>query len=126
MGEYDRAIALAKRLLKKKGAPVTVRSFSRPDDVDDDAPWEPSPNDPTDVTVNAVFLDYEQKYIDGQTILAGDQNVYMPAYDVNGVAFAPEVEGIVIRSTGDDWKIITLKPLNPAGDPVMYTLQVRQ
>lgn len=62
----------------------------------------------------------------GSQILAGDQNVYMPAYDVDGALVAPEVEGVILRSSDDIWKIITSKPLNPAGDPILYTLQVRQ
>lgn len=125
MGEYDSAIALARRLIKKKGAVVTLRGFSRAPDPSDDEPWNPSPNDPQDAEVDAVFLDFEQKYIDGSVILFGDQQVYMPAFDTSGDPLTPEAEGVVIRG-GETWKIIAVKPLNPAGDPVMYTLQVRQ
>lgn len=125
MGEYDSAIALAKRLLKKKGQPVTLRSLTAAPAPDPSKPWYPGANAPTDWTVDAVFLGYEQKYIDGEQVQMGDQQVYMPAFDTSGAAILPEEEGLVIRGA-ETWKIVALKPLNPAGDPVMYELQVRQ
>lgn len=125
MGEYDSSIALAKRLIKKKGQQVTLRSLTATAAPDPAKPWYPGANVPVNWTVDAVFLGYEQKYIDGEQVQMGDQQVYMPAADLLGAQINPEEEGLVIRGT-ETWKIIKVKPLNPAGDPVMYELQVRQ
>lgn len=125
MGEYDSSIALAKRLITKKGQAVTLRSLTTAAPVDEDKPWNPGANVPSDQTVMGVFLDYEQRYIDGALIKAGDQRVLMPATDTAGTAIAPAAGRIVLRGQ-EKWEVITVKPLAPAGDPVMFELQVRQ
>lgn len=122
MARFDSAIALAKKLITKNGQAVTLRSFTATAGTDPDMPWKPGANAPVNQTIEAVFLDYEQRYIDGETIRAGDQRVYMPA---EGLTTPPEVEGLVLRGS-DPWKIISIKPLNPNGQAIMYELQVRQ
>lgn len=125
MAEYDSAIALAKRLIAKKGQDVTLRGFTAGATPDPTKPWKPGTNTPVNQTVKAVFLDYEQKYIDGAMIQTGDQKVYMPSSDTSEVAITPEEEGLVIRGA-ETWKIVRIKPLNPNGQSIMFELQVRQ
>ena len=125
MAEYDSAIALAKRLIAKKGTQVTLRTFAAGALPDANEPWRAGTNTPTNQTVVAVFLDYEQKYVDGTTIRMGDQRVFMPATDTLGAAITPEVDGLVIRGS-ETWKIVKPKPLNPGDQMVMFELQVRQ
>ena len=122
MARFDSAIALAKKLIKKNGQAVTLRGFTVGAAPDPAKPWKPGGNVAADQPIEAVFLDYEQRYIDGQTIRMGDQRVFMPA---SGLTSAPEVEGLVLRGS-EQWKIITTKPLNPNGQQIMYELQVRQ
>lgn len=125
MARFDSAIALAKRLIAKNGQDVTLRGFTATAGSDPAKPWKPGTNTPVNQTVKAVFLDYEQKYVDGTVIQMGDQKVYMPSADTSGAAIAPEREGLVIRGS-ETWKIITIKPLNPNGQAIMFELQVRQ
>lgn len=122
MARFDSAIALAKKLIKKNGQTVTLRGFTTNAAPDPAKPWKPGGNVPADQTIEAVFLDYEQRYIDGQTIRMGDQRVFMPA---EGLTAPPEVEGLVLRGL-EVWKVIAVKPLNPNGQAIMYELQVRQ
>lgn len=125
MAGYDSVIALAKRLITKKGQEVALRGFTTGTAPDPAKPWEPGANSVSDQTVSAVFLDYEQKYVDGTMIRTGDQIVYMPSTDVLDVAIAPQVDGLVLRGA-EVWEIVNSRPLNPAGQPIMYVLQVRQ
>lgn len=122
MARFDSAIALAKKLIKKNGQAVTLRGFTAGAAPDPTKPWKPGGNVAADQTIEAVFLDYEQRYIDGQTIRMGDQRVFMPA---EGLTAPPEVEGLVLRGS-EVWKVIAVKPLNPNGQAIMYELQVRQ
>lgn len=122
MARFDSAIALAKKLIKKNGQAVTLRGFTAGVAPDPAKPWKPGGNVAADQTIEAVFLDYEQRYIDGQTIRMGDQRVFMPA---EGLTAPPEVEGLVLRGL-EVWKVIAVKPLNPNGQAIMYELQVRQ
>lgn len=125
MARFDSAIALAKRLIAKNGQDVTLRSFTATAPADPAKPWKPGGNTPVNATVKAVFLDYEQKYVDGTVIQMGDQKVYMPSYDTSNNLIAPEREGQVLRGA-EVWKIVNIKPLNPNGQAIMFELQVRQ
>jgi hypothetical protein len=122
MARFDSAIALAKKLIKKNGQLVTLRGFTAGAAPDPAKPWKPGGNVAADQTIEAVFLDYEQRYIDGQTIRTGDQRVFMPA---EGLTAPPEVEDLVLRDL-EVWKVVAVKPLNPNGQAILYELQVRQ
>lgn len=122
MARFDSAIALAQKLIKKNGQTVTLRGFTAGAAPDPAKPWKPGANTPVDQPAVAVFLNYEQKYVDGDTVRVGDQLVFMPA---SGLTSSPEVEGLVLRGS-EQWKIITIKPLSPNGQQIMYELQVRQ
>ena len=126
MGELDWAVQLAKDLIKQFGAPVTLRNMVRAPAPDPAKPHRPGETTQVDTTVDAVFLDYEQKYIDGTVIQMGDQRVYMPSTATDGVTAAePVVDALILRGT-EKWKIITARPLNPNGQQIMYDVQVRQ
>jgi len=122
VARFDSAIALAKRLITKNGQLVTLRSFTVSPGTNPDQPWRPGEPVPVDQSIEAVFLDYEQKYIDGETILTGDQRVFIPA---EGLTSPPEQNGQVLRGA-EVWQIIAIRPLNPNGQAIMYELQVRQ
>lgn len=127
MGELDWAVALAKELIKKYGQVATLRALGRPAIPDPAKPHRPGPPTVADNSVDCVFLDYEQKYIDGTVIRMGDQRVYMPSTATDGVTpVTPDVDGLVLRGTAKPWKIVSVKPLNPNGQQIMYDLQVRQ
>lgn len=122
MARFDSAIALAKRLIKKNGQPVTLRGFTAGTPADPNKPWKPGVNVANDQTIDAVFLDYEQKYVDGTTIRTGDQRVLMPA---DGLTEPPQTDGLILRGT-EVWKIIKNEPLNPNGQTILHDMQVRQ
>ena len=112
-------------MIAEKGQTATLRGYTAAAPADSTKPWKPGANSAVDKTVKAVFLGYAQKYVDGTLIQAGDQRVLLAATDTAGATILPELEGLVLRGS-EKWKIIAVKPLNPAGEPIMYTLQVRQ
>jgi len=127
MARFDSAIALAQRLILKNGQAVTLRSFTAAAAPDPAKPWEPGANSAVDQTVDAVFLDYEQKFIDGALIQTGDQRVFIPSTTSAGAALSPdpEVEGLILRGA-EEWKIMNVMPLNPNGQTIMFEIQVRE
>ena len=126
MGEYDSSVALAQRLLTKKGASAILRSTVVSTPPDPSKPWIPGPSTPTDQNVKALFLNYAQKYIDGTLIRTGDQQVYLPSMDITGAPIFPAIDGLIIRGTEKPWKIIGIDPLKPGEQQIMFTVQVRQ
>ena len=125
MARFDSAVALAKRLIEKNGQAITLRSFTAAAAPDPAKPWEPGANTPVDATVNAVFLEYGLNYIDGTVVQTGDQKVLVPSTDTAGAAISPKLDGEVLRGA-ESWKIISLNPLNPNGQSIIYELQVRK
>lgn len=125
MGEYDSSVALAKKLIKKKGQPVILRHYTATPPADPDKPWVPGDRVQVDQTVMAVWLDYAQHYIDGETIRAGDQRVFMPSTDTAGNPIDPDVDYIVLRGS-QIWKVVKPKPLQPGEQKVMFEVQLRQ
>lgn len=127
MADYAWAVELAQQLLEEYGAPVTLRTMIRGAAPDPLKPHRPSSATASDVEVNAVFLDYEQKYIDGTVIQTGDQRVFMPSLATDGVTpVNPTLDAVLVRGSEKPWKIILPKPLAPAGDLILFELQVRQ
>jgi len=125
VGVFDEEIESAVSQIQEKGQPATLRSFAKGVAADPSKPWEPGANVQTDETVNAVFLSYSQKYMDGSVIQAGDQQVLMPSTNTSGAAILPQIDGLVIRG-GETWKIVGIKPLNPNGQSILFDLQIRQ
>lgn len=129
MGEYASAIALAQRLIAKKGGPVTLRTF--PAGADTGQEWKPAEPVPVDQTdVRAVFLPINLKmapeqYADGTQVRVGDQQVYVAAA---GLTTAPTLGSQLIRGDGSLWTVKACEPLAPGdvAEVIMYTLWVTQ
>lgn len=122
MATFDRQQESAKKLIAKFGQKVKLVTFTTAI-PDLNKPWEPATPTRIEQDVDAVFLKYEQGNIDGQLIQAGDQKVLIPAVDA--VTDDPNVQGQIVRGS-EIWKIISVGPLNPNGEKIMFTVQVRR
>lgn len=127
MSEYTSAIDLAARLIIKKGREAIFQHFVPGTKPDPDKPWETTPRPPVEQTLKMVFLDYEQKDIDGSKIKSGDKQVLMFAKGVlnDPVANADKIKELQ-KHGGATWAIVKSEPLKPGDETVMYTLQVRR
>lgn len=127
MSEYQSAIDLAARLIIKKGREAIFQHFVAGEVANPDKPWEKTPRPPVEQTLKMVFLDYEQKDIDGTKIKSGDKQVLMFAKGVlnDPVANADKIKELP-KHGGATWAIVKSEPLKPGDETVMYTLQVRR
>lgn len=113
---YPGTAATATRLLKRFGAPATLIRAEGPP-VYDPETGQTAPADVSTPTTAAVFA-YDQKFIDGTLILQGDQQAYcMPGVE--------PMQGDRFQWQGKVYTVITVKPLAPAGTPVLFAAQIR-
>lgn len=112
---YPATAATATRLLKRFGADCTIKRVTGSEYDTATATMVPT-YDPLPST--AAVFDYAQKYIDGTLILQGDKQAYC-APDV-----AP-VQGDQFDWQGVTYTVIAVKPVSPAGVPVLFEAQLR-
>lgn len=112
---YSKTAATALSLLQRFGAAATVHRTGTA--TYDPATGTMSPAETDHATTAAVFA-YQQKYIDGTLIKEGDQQAYC----------APGVEvkqGDAMTWQGKRYTVVSVKPVSPAGVPVLYEAQIR-
>lgn len=131
MAEFDSSIALAKRLITKKGEAVTLRRFSEPT-ANPSKPWKPtSPSTASEdqTAVSMVFLNFDSlgreplQFEDGTQVKSGDKRVLVAAL---GLTFAPSLGQVILRGDGSKWLIKTCRALNPNGRDIVFELWVTQ
>jgi hypothetical protein len=113
--DYTATAATASRLLQRFGAAATLKRVSG-------TAYDPATgtNDPTytDLPTTAAVFAYDQKYIDGTLIRQGDQRAYCSP------AVAP-TQGDRLAGGGATVEVVAVKPVSPAGVPVLYEAQLR-
>ncbi|KAF1706287.1 hypothetical protein [Pseudoxanthomonas sacheonensis] len=112
---YPATAATATRLLTRFGATCTlVRTTTGAYDPATGSNTVTVENLPTTA---AVFA-YDQKYIDGTLILAGDQLAYCAP------AVTPK-QGDSFTWNSATFTVIAVKPISPAGIPILFEVQIR-
>lgn len=112
---YPNTATTATRLLQRFGAACTLKRESG-------TAYDPSTGTMvptyTSVPSTAAVFAMPQKYIDGTLILQGDQQAFMaPAVEVK--------QGDIVTWAGRDLTVISVKPVAPAGVPVLLEAQLR-
>lgn len=112
--------ATAKRMLSASGAACTITRQGQGQGSYNPATgtFDPAPADVQ--TGQAVVLPYPQKLIDGTTVMQGDQQAYVAP----GLDWAPRATD-VLTWQGVDYTVVSVKNLAPAGESVLFELQVR-
>lgn len=124
MARFDSSIALADRLITKNGESSTLRR--RVDGATGPtAPFERGDPSNEDTTTVAVWLGYTDSRIDGSLVRRGDQRVLLPSTDLGDI-IPNEVTDSLIRADGSVWNIVAVEHLNPNGQNILYTCQVRK
>lgn len=120
--QYARLARTAQRLIDRFGVTEKIVGFV-------DVPNPTQPNRPGTRTeynqnVSAVFLKIDEKLIDGTLIMAGDMKVLISP---NMATLDPKLTGTITRGSENEvWSIVNIKPLNPGGVKLLYTVQVRK
>lgn len=80
----------------------------------------------TTQTVMGLEDSYSAFSIDGTLVKAGDKKLYLSPLDTAGAAITPPVpEDTVTLADGSLWTVKKVDPTSPAGQPVLFTLQLR-
>lgn len=117
---YPKTAATATRLLQRFGAPAQIEQQGNGDydPGTGGAGSEDAASDDTTVNTTAAVFAYEQKYIDGTLVLQGDQQAFCAP------SVAP-VQGDGFVWQGKRHTVVSVKPVAPAGVPVLYEVQIR-
>jgi hypothetical protein len=112
---YAATAATATRLLERFGAAATI---NRQTTGAYDPETGTAPVTTTTLATTAAVFAYDQKYIDGTLIKQGDQRAYCAPTN------AP-AQGDQLVWQGGTFEVIAVKPVSPAGVPVLYEAQIR-
>lgn len=126
MGEYDRQIATAKRIIDQKGRECTWRNDVPGAPVDPEKPWLPGPSTTEEHTVKIVFLPDTKnnkeflQAMSKEPINVGDDYGLLAAVD-----FHPNLKSSVWNDDNDVMLrgIKSIEPLAPNGDIILYTIK---
>ena len=112
--DYSASRALADRLLNQFGGSLT---FTRQSGETFDPQTGTTSVTEETFSRDVVWLDYDNDEIDGSIVQRGDARLL-----IQGEA---KVDDRIERD-GENWKIVTASPLNPAGTLIYTEAQVRQ
>lgn len=119
--QYARLARTAQRLIDRFG---TVEKITGYVDTPNQQPNKPPIRTLIELNAPAVFLDIDSKLIDGNLIKTGDMKVLISCLDIT---LEPSLKGTIGRLTENEiWTIQEIKPLNPGGIKLIYTLRVRR
>ena len=112
---YSATAATATRLLQRFGASCVLHRLTA-------GAYNPATGASaatyTDIVTTAAVFAYDQKYIDGTLIKQGDQRAYC----------APATEpkqGDQLTWQSIKYTVVAVKPVSPAGVPVLFEAQIR-
>lgn len=125
MGQFDGEIQTAAELIKENGELATLTVMTTTDGAN---PWDAGvPTEQTDESP-MVFLNFKgsnsgETYWNGMLVQQGDKKVLLAAA---ATALAPNLNALITRADGTKWKVVNLTRLDPNGQQILYTMQVRQ
>ena len=116
---YPKTAAKAEAMIRKAGVAMALR-VTTPGTYDPASGTETG-SVVTDHTCVGVLTNINQKYVDGQRILASDKMAIIGS----SVAVRPK-PGDVLVVSGASWAVLDVISVSPAGEDIIYKLQVRR
>lgn len=129
MGQFDDEIRTAVELIAENGENATLTVMTT---TDGDNPWDPGVPGQQSQTARMVFLNFRspgnsagsgETYWNGLLVQQGDKKVLLAA---GATTLAPDLNALITRADGTKWKVVNLTRLDPNGQQILYTMQVRQ
>lgn len=117
--DYNQAAQDAYELISEFGVAITLTLYGN-----EAGGFDPITGDElassADIVVNGVgvMVDYRSDEIDGTNIIQGDAKILC------SLVGTPEIN-MVVNFNSKAWRVVGIKTLQPAGEVIMYTLQVR-
>lgn len=129
MERYDEEMQVADELIRESGELATLRIFTTVDGTEE---WDQG--EPAEQTQVApmVFLNFKsqsntassgERYFNGTLIQQNDKKVLLAGLATDVV---PNINGTLVRKDGTEWKIVNVVTLDPNGQKVLHTMQVRR
>lgn len=122
MGVYDKAIDTTLRLIQAKGQSIFIRVVEDGGPPDPSKPWKIGPSIETDYPAFGAFFDYTLKERENSRVAVGDIQCLVPA---KNLPIVPTTKMVVLRGV-KAYVIKHVEILQPAEDPILYTLQCRE
>mgnify|MGYP007062685020 CR=1 FL=1 len=125
VGQFDDEIRTTVELIAENGENATLTVMTT---TDGDDPWDPGIPGEQNETARMVFLNFKgstsgETYCNGLLVQQGDKKVLLAA---GATALAPNLNALITRADGTKWKVVNLTRLDPNGQQILYTMQVRQ
>lgn len=117
MSFYDDMAATALELLNEFGQSVTLTR--RTGNSIDPITGTVTAGTDASVITTGLIKPYPDSLVDNTRILSGDKEIVLSNQYVPTMTDKP-------RINGEDWIIVNIKTINPAGTPVCYFVQVRK
>lgn len=124
MGQFDRQIATALRLIQKNGQKVVWKSIPAETPADPAKPWNGGANVPVQSDVFICFVPVRDRdtrkffaYLTGSEIQIGSLAGLM-----GNVPFEPNLNDVVLRD-GKELRMTSIDLLSPNGQKILYTLE---
>lgn len=115
--DYAAMAATALRLLESFGQDVVLKRFTG-NSIDPVTGATVAGTDAS-VTTTGIMKLYASNMIDGTRILATDRELVLSNEQV-------PVQTDTVTIDGEDWSIVAIKPVSPAGTDLVYFVQVRK
>lgn len=115
--DYTATAERAQRMIERAGGMVVLRRVER---GDYDPETGGAPSWPVDYGAVGVKVNYDERFIDGTQIRAGDQRLYMGAVGIP----KPQAGDQVVVGTSV-YEVVRVAAEEPADVPVVYILQIR-
>jgi hypothetical protein len=115
MGVYDRQVALAHKMAEKKGAKAILRR-----DGYEDFPCK------------VITTMFNSSRMERDLIQWNDRKVLLPSAYIPGITPDPERDKLLYVDGHDEYpamtplRVVTVEPLTPGEQQIMFTLQVRK
>lgn len=125
MGQFDGEIQTALELIAENGEDAQLKVLTTTDGAEE---WDTGTPTEQVRTAKMVFLNFKgsssgETYWNGQLVHQGDKKVLLAAAATD---VPPNLNALVTRADGTVWKVVNLQRLDPNGQQILYTMQVRQ
>lgn len=122
MGQFDRQIKTALKLIAKNGQAVKWRVV-RNGEADPSTPWKPAlPIEVVEYDVEMCFLPISRQIRESLVFMKGsDVSTSSVMGYMGAVEFAPSLKDVVIRD-GQEYRIENIDYLAPNGQNILYTV----
>jgi hypothetical protein len=117
--DYESLANVSLNMIDDAGASITLRRVT--EGTYDPTTGTRTGNTTTDTTVKAVATGYKAFQIDGEIIKRDDRLFFVAAKDLS----APQNSDIIIQGS-DQFKIVNVETVNPAGTAILYKIQARK